>query len=310
MQAVYFGNSTFWGTGSGPGPWIMADLEEGLFSGLSPANNPADPSITSRFVTAAIKGRPNFWAIRGADAQRPGPLATYYSGIRPTVKGYNPMSLEGSIVLGIGGDNSKSAQGTFYEGVMTAGYPSDETENAVQADIAAARYAVASPNQGAALAVQSRVSFRITSHGSADARYMVHGADVHDAAISIEPASSLSAQNRNKYSRWTVRAGLGNAGCYSFESVQRPGSFLRHKYYVLTLDPNDGSKQFAEDATFCTLEALSGTGHSIRSWNYPTRLLRHFNHGVFAATNGGVQDFEGAASFNHDVSWKIQAESA
>lgn len=60
-----------------------------------------------------------------------GSLSTYYSGARPTASGYNPMSKEGAIVLGIGGDNSNGAQGTFYEGVMTAGYPSDATEDLI-----------------------------------------------------------------------------------------------------------------------------------------------------------------------------------
>jgi non-reducing end alpha-L-arabinofuranosidase len=51
------------------------------------------------------------------------------------------MKKEGAIILGTGGDNSNSAQGTFYEGVMTTGYPSDATENSVQADIVSAKYA-------------------------------------------------------------------------------------------------------------------------------------------------------------------------
>jgi non-reducing end alpha-L-arabinofuranosidase len=56
------------------------------------------------------------------------------------VSGYNPMHKEGAIILGIGGDNSKGSAGTFYEGVMTSGYPSDATENSVQANIVAAGY--------------------------------------------------------------------------------------------------------------------------------------------------------------------------
>src|SRR5262249_16809531 len=40
----------------------------------------------------------------------------------------------------IGGDNSNGSAGTFYEGVMTSGLPSDATENAVQANIVAAGY--------------------------------------------------------------------------------------------------------------------------------------------------------------------------
>lgn len=117
MEAIYFGTSTGWGTGAGSGPWIMADLENGLFSGSSSGNNAGDPSISYRFVTAVIKGEPNHWAIRGANAAS-GSLSTYYDGARPSASGYNPMSKEGAIILGIGGDNSVSAQGTFYEGVM------------------------------------------------------------------------------------------------------------------------------------------------------------------------------------------------
>lgn len=141
MEAIYFGDNTDWGYGSGSGPWIMADMENGLFSGENATYNDGDPSITSRFITAIIKGEPNEWAIRGGDATS-GSLSTYYNGVRPS--GYNPMKKEGAIILGIGGDNSNGAQGTFYEGVMTAGFPSDDTEDSVQANIVAAKYATSS----------------------------------------------------------------------------------------------------------------------------------------------------------------------
>ena len=141
MEAIYFGGIKVWGTGAGSGPWIMADMENGLFSGVSPANNANDPTITFRYTTAIVKGTANLWAIRAGNAQNGG-LSTFYSGVRPDAPGYNPMSKKGGIVLGIGGDNSKGGDGTFYEGVMTAGYPSDATENAVQANITAAGYGV------------------------------------------------------------------------------------------------------------------------------------------------------------------------
>jgi non-reducing end alpha-L-arabinofuranosidase len=60
--------------------------------------------------------------------------------------GYSPMKKQGAIVLGSGGDCCKPgggadlSAGTFYEGVMTSGDPSDATENAVQANITAAGY--------------------------------------------------------------------------------------------------------------------------------------------------------------------------
>jgi hypothetical protein len=137
METVYFGADRQWGYGDGDGPWVMADLEWGLFSGVNAGYNPLAP-VNHRFVTAIVKGEPNHWAIRHGDAQSGG-LSTAFNGRRPN--GYNPMKKEGAILLGIGGDNSIAGAGTFYEGVMTSGYPSDATEEAVQANITAAAYA-------------------------------------------------------------------------------------------------------------------------------------------------------------------------
>ena len=65
----------------------------------------------------------------------------FLDGPRPA--GYEVMHKGGAIVLGIGGDNSPWAAGTFYEGVMTAGYASSEADAAVMANIVAAGYAKA-----------------------------------------------------------------------------------------------------------------------------------------------------------------------
>lgn len=77
------------------------------------------------------------WAIKGGNAQE-GTLQVYWDGKR--AEGYAPMKKQGAIVLGIGGDNSDASVGTFYEGVMTAGYSSDATDEKVQANIVAAGY--------------------------------------------------------------------------------------------------------------------------------------------------------------------------
>ncbi|HEY0933050.1 MAG TPA: arabinofuranosidase catalytic domain-containing protein [Trebonia sp.] len=147
MEAIYFGNSKVWGYGTGNGPWIMADMENNLFSGAGTGYNANDPSTSYRFTTAMVEGKSNQWAILGGNAQSGG-LSTDYSGVRPA--GYNPMHKEGAIILGIGGDNSKGSAGTFYEGVMTSGYPSAAAENAVQANIVAAGYAPYSGSGGGA----------------------------------------------------------------------------------------------------------------------------------------------------------------
>jgi hypothetical protein len=86
------------------------------------------------------KGEPHHWASLGGDAQT-GDLSTMFDGPRVD-SSYDPMRKQGAIVLGNGGDNSNGSQGTFYEGVMTAGYPTDATDKQVQANVVAAKYDV------------------------------------------------------------------------------------------------------------------------------------------------------------------------
>jgi len=144
METSYFGDAPYWYHGDSPGPWVMTDQENNLVGCVNPGSTSKVcaglPSMTSRFVTAVAKGEPGHWASLGGDAQQ-GELTTMYDGPRVD-SSYDPMRKQGAIVLGNGGDNSNGSAGTFYEGVMTAGYPSQATDQAVQADIVAAKYGV------------------------------------------------------------------------------------------------------------------------------------------------------------------------
>ncbi len=99
-------------------------------------------AFTWRFVTAMAKGEPHHWASLGGDAQK-GALSVMFDGPRVNST-YDPMRKQGAILLGNGGDNSDGSQGTFYEGAMTAAgtFPTDATDQLVQANIVAARYDV------------------------------------------------------------------------------------------------------------------------------------------------------------------------
>ena len=145
METLYFGNATPWYSGNGNGPWIMTDQENNLVGCVNQDGSkgcPNLPSIPWRFVTAIGKGEPHHWASLGGDAQK-GALSVMFDGMRvnPT---YDPMRKQGAILLGNGGDNSDGAQGTFYEGAMTAAgtFPSNATDQLVQANIVAAGYGV------------------------------------------------------------------------------------------------------------------------------------------------------------------------
>ena len=153
MEAIYWGSDTFWGgQGQGTGPWIAADLENGMFKcdeGFPQTNlvlSQACPtalaqSLTAPFVTAMLKGpADNTFTLKSADAQS-GQLVVQWDGPRPSPSGYSPKNLQGAIILGTGGDGSNGGKGTFFEGAMTAGNPSDAIDDLVQANIVAAGYA-------------------------------------------------------------------------------------------------------------------------------------------------------------------------
>ena len=137
MEAMYWGASTQWTRGGGNGPWIAADLENGMFEGDS-TNAPSNTSISFSYVTGMLKGPSgNMMGLKAGNAQS-GALQTKWSGARPP--GYSPMKKQGAIVLGTGGDGSNYGAGTFFEGAITSGSPPDATDDAVQANIVAAGY--------------------------------------------------------------------------------------------------------------------------------------------------------------------------
>lgn len=143
METTYFGTSTAWGRGNGEGPWIMSDMEAGLFSGYNVKQNDV-PSIDNwEFVSVFMNGGGgNQWDLRGSDANCD-TLITFYSGVRPKTPEsdeYYPMHKKGAMLLGNGGDNGNGSSGTFYEGIMTFGYPTDDAINAVQKNIASVSY--------------------------------------------------------------------------------------------------------------------------------------------------------------------------
>ena len=70
-----------------------------------------------------------------ADLQTATNITTAYQGAMP-----KPMSNIGAVVLGVGGDNSNNSWGTFYEGAIVAGYPTDATDLAVFNNIKAVGY--------------------------------------------------------------------------------------------------------------------------------------------------------------------------
>jgi len=153
MEAIYFGNAHWQNnTGEGTGPWVGADLECGMYYGGGNATkvNNQSKTLSFPFVSLYLRGGTDGMALKGGDATS-GAFMTMYDGPRPDCKiagtchrhgnhTYQPMSKKGAIILATGGDNSNGAKGSFYEGIMVTGTTTDQTDDAVQANIVSVGY--------------------------------------------------------------------------------------------------------------------------------------------------------------------------
>ena len=234
METTYYGTSTAWGSGNGEGPWIMSDMEAGLFSGYDPKKNDV-PSIDWQFVSVFVNGGGgNQWDLRGADATTE-ELTIFYSGVRPHTKegrdSYYPMSKKGGMLLGNGGDNGNGSSGTFFEGVMTFGYPSDDAINAVQKNIASVKYQQY-PVKMSRLTTftpgsTADVSVAFTNPGSKAIKNFAIEAELPQG-WSIEPAGQIPSEvaaGQSVTAVYTVKAPEARSmGFLSFNALWKGGS--------------------------------------------------------------------------------------
>jgi non-reducing end alpha-L-arabinofuranosidase len=150
MTALYFGDATDWTRGAGNGPWVMLDMENGVFAGGGPISilnagqssvNASDPSLkfpSPNIVTGLAKtdGKTTF-EIKYGNAST-GTLSTAWNGSLPTKTNptsYIPLKQQGGISLGEGGDGSAMGTGAFSEGAIMAAQTSDATDTAIQANL-------------------------------------------------------------------------------------------------------------------------------------------------------------------------------
>jgi non-reducing end alpha-L-arabinofuranosidase len=285
---------------NGPGPGVHADLENGVFHWNERSCNPASNvgGGPRPFISAWLKnnGQTRF-ALNWGDAQSGG-LNTIYSGALP--RGYAPMHQEGAIVLGVGGDNSHASAGSFFEGAMTAGFPTDSTDNTIQSDIVAVGYGAPTGRSGT-LTPGSEISLQATTACcTGDYVRSQNGAAV------IAPITSSSAEQDKGDSTWIVRRGLADNSCVSFESRNNPGDFLRHQNVALHMQPFDGTALNRSDATFCPQPGKDGKGNSFYAINDPTKYIRHYYGKVYIASDGdGTNPWDTTVLWTDDASFIV-----
>ncbi|GAA5087381.1 hypothetical protein HNP84_001307 [Thermocatellispora tengchongensis] len=164
-------------------------------------------------------------------------------------------------------------------------------------------WAVTTPwwRSGANLAEGAAVSLRVTTPGFTD-RYLRH----QDSLARTDVVTASSGATLKQDATFLVRRGLADGSCYSLESRNFPGHYLRHSDFRVRKDARDGTALFDQDATFCAQPPRAGgTGVALASYNIPGHHVRHFAEAVHIAVPGGSHAFDAPARYDEDVTWAV-----
>jgi alpha-L-arabinofuranosidase B-like protein/glycosyl hydrolase family 2 len=151
---------------------------------------------------------------------------------------------------------------------------------------------------GADLPLDQARSFRVTTPGYTD-RYLRHT----DGLARTDVVTDTSAAVLKSDATFVVRRGLADPTCYSLESRNYPGRFLRHADFRVRLAANENTDLYRKDATFC---AQPGTGGvRLASVNELGTNVRHYTEAVYVASSGGAHVYDSPSSYDQDTSWSV-----
>jgi hypothetical protein len=266
MDAVRIGTGagipgTCWFTPcNGSGPWVGVDMENGTFLGAN-GSYLGNAPVPDDFVTAMAKNDgQSTYAIETGDAQSGG-LTTQWSGALPDLGGYMPMQKEGGIVLGTGGDNSNAGIGTWFEGVMTSGYPSSAADAAVQANIVAAGYA---GNSAGPAGTTSSTSASAGTAGQAvlhDGYTSVYTVNAKNGDLDETYLPAICAPNCAPGQGWSTQDLSATAGTPPVLQGTQPVALYHDGFTsVYTVDASDGHLDETYLAAICAPGCAPGQG--------------------------------------------------
>jgi hypothetical protein len=143
-------------------------------------------------------------------------------------------------------------------------------------------------------------SLRVLTPGYTN-RYIRHMNSLGHTAV----VNSSSMDYLKMDATWKIVAGLANPSCYSFESRNYTGHYLRHANSRLRIDPLQNSDLYRQDATFCAHASPLG-GVTFSSHNYPSRFIRHHSADLWI-TDGKVNEvWDESENFDQDIRWSIE----
>ncbi|WP_157357413.1 AbfB domain-containing protein [Amycolatopsis nigrescens] len=104
---------------------------------------------------------------------------------------------------------------------------------------------------------------------------------------------------------WVIAGGLAEPTCISFESVSKPGYYLRQSDLKVQVAANDRSQAFARDATWCWRPGMAGSGMSVELFSDRTKVLRNYDGQLWAADKSGRHFFDNPTYFETDATWQL-----
>ncbi|MEH1129014.1 AbfB domain-containing protein [Micromonospora sp. CPCC 206061] len=116
-----------------------------------------------------------------------------------------------------------------------------------------------------------------------------------DGLAVIDPVDADSDAEDRREASLVVLAGLADSSCFTFRTAD--GRYLRHYDFRLRFDESDDSALFREDATFCAGTGSTADAVTLRSHNYPDRVIRHRQSKLWLDRPDGSEGFASASSF-------------
>ncbi|MCW6003975.1 AbfB domain-containing protein [Micromonospora sp. CPCC 205371] len=116
-----------------------------------------------------------------------------------------------------------------------------------------------------------------------------------DALAVIGTLNAEDDEADRREASFVVLAGLADPSCFSFRAAD--GRFLRHYDFRLKFDETEDKALFREDATFCAAAGATADSVTLRSHNYPDRVIHHRQSELWLDRPDGSEGFAAASSF-------------
>ncbi|MFI6513523.1 AbfB domain-containing protein [Streptosporangium sp. NPDC050855] len=155
---------------------------------------------------------------------------------------------------------------------------------------------------GAGLPLNQARSLRVTTPGHTN-RYLRHA----DSLARTDVVDGQSPSLLKADATFVVRRGLADPTCYSLESRNHPGRYLRHSAFRVRLDPSEATDLYRRDATFCAQPGAAAGSVRLASINELGTNVRHYAEEVWVASSGGQHTYDNPDMYAEDTSWAVEA---